>query len=185
MVNGMNDEGMISAADLVMRYVNMNQVGEANKIHNVWRDVVSKVTPYGVNDNDEKRIPIGERLAGNTRVIDLKNGVLLVETDHPGWIQYLNMCKKFILKGLKMALPELKISTLAFRVAGQNVSLSDSYDDMVEKSKKEMAEKLDKEEKLLNEQFPEKKKSNNSKLPPELAAKFESIKSDMLTNNKN
>ena len=98
------------------------------------------------------------------------------------------MCKKFILKGLKLALPELKISTLAFRVAGQNVSLSESYEDMVEKSKKEMADKLDKDEKILNQQFPEKKSSNstnNSKLPPELVAKFESIKNDMLTNSKN
>ena len=86
MVNGMNDDGMISAADMMMKQFGiLSQVNEANKIHNVWRDVVSKVKPFGADDSDEKRIPIGERLAGNTRVIDLKNGVLLVETDHPGF----------------------------------------------------------------------------------------------------
>ena len=170
----------------MMQIANFSQTGEANKLHTVWKDVVSKIHSYkDENEDSERRIPIGQRLAGNTRVVDLKNGVLLVETDHPGWIQYLNIYKNFILKGLKMALPDLKISSLAFRVKGSNVSLSDSYDNIVRKSQHEMSEKLEKDEKILAEKFPEKKSSNNGQLPPELLAKFDSIKNDMLTNSKN
>ena len=182
----MNDNCIISTSEIMMKIANFSQSGETDKIHSVWKDVVSKIHSYkNESEDSDKRIPIGERLAGNTRVVDLKNGVLLVETDHPGWIQYLNMYKKFIIKGLKMALPDLKISSLAFRVSGSEVSLSDSYDKIVKKSKEEMDEKFEKQEKILNERFPEKKSSNNSQLPPELMAKFDSIKNDMLTNSKN
>jgi len=130
------------------------------------------------SEDSEKRIPIGERLAGNTRVIDLKNGVLLVETDHPGWIQYLKMYQKFIINGLKMNLPNLKISTLAFRVAGEKVSLSESYESQVKKERNEMEARLAKQEKELKKY--DKEKKTTSELPPELLAKFDSIRNSML-----
>ena len=114
----MNKNGIMSSSDIMMQVVNYAQSGEANKIHNVWKNVVSNIHSYkDENIDSDKRIPIGQRLASNTRVVDLKNGVLLVETDHPGWIQYLNMYKNFILKGLKMQIPELQIKTLAFRLS--------------------------------------------------------------------
>ncbi len=179
---------IISCSDMMMQVANLG-TSPANEICNVWKKVVSKVHSYKDEAEDsEKRVPIGERLAGNTRVIDLKNGVLLVETDHPGWIQYLRMYQKFIINGLKMNLPDLKISSLAFRVAGEKVSLSESYENQVAKEKKEMAARLEKQEQELAK-YDNKKlaaaSSGNSKnpgstLPPELLAKFESIRNSML-----
>ena len=29
----------------------------------------------------------GEKLAAHSRIVDLKNNLLYIETDHPGWIQ--------------------------------------------------------------------------------------------------
>ena len=169
-----------------MEIVDFTQKEKANEIHSVWKNVVSKIHSYkNESENSEKRIPIGLRLAGNTRVVDLRNGVLLVETDHPGWIQYLNLYKKFIIKGIKMALPDLHVSSLAFMVKGTNISLSDTYDQMVERTRKEMAVKMENDEKIINDRFPEKKSENSDDLPPELVAKLESIKNDMLTNSKN
>ena len=169
-----------------MEIVDFTQKEKSNEIHSVWKNVVSKIHSYkNESENSEKRIPIGLRLAGNTRVVDLRNGVLLVETDHPGWIQYLNLYKKFIIKGIKMALPDLRISSLAFRVKGTNISLSDTYDQMVARSKKEMSAKMENDEKIINEKFPEKKSENSGDLPPELVAKLDSIKNDMLTKSKN
>ena len=182
----MNDDNFISSSDIMMEIVDFSQQDKSKEIHSVWKNVVSKIHSYkNESENSEKRIPIGLRLAGNTRVVDLRNEILLVETDHPGWIQYLNMYKKFIIKGLKMALPELKISTLAFRVKGSHVSLSDTYDQMVAKARKELGEKMENDEKILNEKFPNKNNENFGELPPELIAKFDSIKNDMLTNSKN
>jgi hypothetical protein len=158
---------------------------EANEICSVWKKVVSGVKSYKHDGEDsEKRLPLGERLAGNTRVIDLKNGVLLVETDHPGWIQYLRMYQKFILTGLKMNLPDLKISNLAFRVAGEKVNLSETYEQQLAKSRREQAEVIEKQEKELAK-FDKKSQPAKSELPPELLAKFDSIRQSMLTNSDN
>lgn len=173
----MNNQ-IISAADIMMQVGNIG-TSEANEICSVWKKVVSGVHSYKHESEDsEKRIPIGERLAGNTRVIDLKNGVLLIETDHPGWIQYLRMYQKFILTGLKMKLPDLKITNLAFRVTGEKVSLSESYENQLAKERKDMEAKLEKQEKELKKY--EKKNSNASTLPPELLAKFDNIRNSML-----
>ena len=132
------NEKIISAADMMLQAANIN-IDSANEICSIWKKVVSGVhSSRYESENSEKRMPIGERLAGNTRVIDLKNGVLLVETDHPGWIQYLRMYQKFIIKGLNMNLPDLKISTLAFRVTGQKVNLSESYNNQIQNERKKI-----------------------------------------------
>ena len=174
----MNNQ-IISAADIMMQVANIG-TSEANEICNVWKKVVSGVKSYKHDSEDsEKRMPLGERLAGNTRVIDLKNGVLLVETDHPGWIQYLRMYQKYILTGLKMNLPELKITNLAFRVAGEKVSLSESYNQELARARKQQAALIEKQEKELSKFMPAAASSGNknkSELPPELLAKFNSIK---------
>ena len=178
------NEKIISAADIMMQVANIG-TSEANEICSVWKKVVSGVHSLKHDAEDsEKRMPLGERLAGNTRVIDLKNGVLLVETDHPGWIQYLRMYQKFILNGLKMNLPELKITSLAFRVTGEKVSLSETYEQQLSKSRREQAAFFEKQEKELAK-FDKKIESPKSELPPELLAKFDSIRKSMLTNSDN
>ncbi len=170
---------IISAADMMLQAANIG-TSEANEICSVWKKVVSGVKSYKHDGEDsDKRMPLGERLAGNTRVIDLKNGVLLVESDHPGWIQYLRMYQKFILNGLKMNLPNLKISSLAFRVAGEKASLSETYDQELAKARREQAALFEKQEKALSKFSPAAASSGNKKLtelPPELLAKFNSIK---------
>ena len=179
MVNGMNNQ-IISAADMMLRAANIG-TEEANEICSVWKKVVSGVHSFKHEAVDsEKRMPLGERLAGNTRVIDIKNGVLLVETDHPGWIQYLRMYQKFIVKGLNMNLPTLKITSLAFRVAGEKVSLSESYENQVAKERKEMAAKIEQQEQQLKKYDTKKSENSGSQLPPELLAKFDSIRKSML-----
>ena len=192
----MNDR-IISAADMMLQAANIS-TSEANEICSVWKKVVSGVRSFKHDSEDsEKRMPLGERLAGNTRVIDLKNGVLLIETDHSGWIQYLKMYQKFIINGLKRELPELKISSFAFRIAGSQAALSDVYNEQVRKMNKEYNEKLDKQEKEIDAYYKKIESQNekngqtkenstsNSNLPPELLEKFSSMKETLLTNSKN
>jgi len=178
------NEKIVSAADMMMQAANFG-TSSANEIFTVWKKVVSGVHSFKHEAEDsDKRMPLGERLAGNTRVVDLKNGVLLVETDHSGWIQYLRLYQKFILNGLRMNLPELKITNLAFRVAGEKVSLSESYEQQLKKSREEMAKKIEEQEKELKK-FEDKKEKPSSELPSELLAKFDSIRQSMLTNSDN
>lgn len=156
----------------------------ANNIHNVWRKVVSSIRTSKDDENNEKHIPIGERLASNTRVVDLKNGILLVETDHSGWIQYLKIYQKYILNGLKMNLPDLEIKGLAFRLKGSGVGLSDNYQSSLEKAQEKMKSDWNKEEEIINQKVKSEKNTNVSKLPPELLEKFESIKQSIKDSNK-
>jgi len=51
----------------------------------------------------------GEDMSSHSTIKDLTNGILLVEADHPGWIQLLQMRKKNILKKVQKTYPELDI----------------------------------------------------------------------------
>ena len=83
-----------------------------------------------------------------------------------------------------MNLPDLKINSLAFRVAGEKANLSERYDNQLAKGRKELSKKLEKEDKEL-EKYDKKSSSKGSELPPELLAKFDSIRESMLTNSDN
>ena len=184
--------------------ISMNQILEQCRVFansddgqlpSVWRKVVSRIKSTSeTSESDEasdKRIPLGERLAANTRVVDLKNGVLIVESDHPGWIQYLKFYQKFILKGLSMESPELKIKSLAFKLKSTEENEQDIYEIALKKAREELEAKNAAREKELNEFF-EKNKTEDQKneensqkeLPPELKAKFDSLWQTMLTNSE-
>ncbi len=86
--------------------------GQALDAFAVWRKIMLSIKS-GTNPNE------GANLAAHSRIVDLKNGVLLVEADHPGWIELLQLRKNYILKGLSMYARGMGVQTLAFRVAGK------------------------------------------------------------------
>ena len=51
----------------------------------------------------------GDDIAAHSRVRDVKQGVVIVEVDHPGWLQMLQMKKGKILECMKKRYPELEI----------------------------------------------------------------------------
>ncbi len=62
----------------------------------------------------------GEDMVSHSSVKDLNNGVLLVEADHPGWVQLLQMRKKKILKNVQKSYPELDIVDIRFILKNNN-----------------------------------------------------------------
>lgn len=64
---------------------------------------------------------VGPPLMDHSRIIDITNGNLLVEVDHPGWLQILHFKKRLFLKKLKGRYPELDIKDLHIKV---NLSFS-------------------------------------------------------------
>ena len=205
MVNGMND--IISMSTMLQDFKTLLD-GEDGKILSTWRKVVSRIKTFDNRqqsaesdyDDEEHELSLGERLAQNTHVVDLKKGVLLVEANHSGWIQYLRMYQKFILKGLQMECPEMQIKTLAFRTRGSDVSLHDGYEEELEKSLKKRREQLAAEEKEIKEFFEKneeeksdsnpvkKEKTEDSQINPEFKAKidslYETFRQTMLTNSE-
>lgn len=185
-----SNDRIINCSDMIMKVVNMTAFS-SSKLDTTWKEVVSGIKTFNDSMDCEKRMPIGERLAGNTRVVDLSQGVLLIETDHSGWIQYLRMYQKYILTGLKRKLPDLEIRSMAFKIAGTTARLSDvkAYEEQLEKERRIQDEKIELKEKQLNKFFEKiddnKKTTENKEYPPELLEKFESLRKTMLTNAEN
>ncbi|MGD9939812.1 MAG: DUF721 domain-containing protein [Clostridia bacterium] len=59
----------------------------------------------------------GERLSAHSRPVDVRNGIVIVEADHPGWVQLLQLEQKRILDTIKRSFPELEITGIAFKTA--------------------------------------------------------------------
>ena len=158
-------------------------------VSSVWKKVVSRIK--SIKDS-ESEIPLGERIAQNTHVVDLKKGVLLIEAKHSGWIQYLRMYQKFILTGLSMECPDLQIKTLAFRTRGSDVSLFDGYEEKLEESLKKRNDEIEKNEKEIAKFFGTENKGQNANekqeinpdLKDEIAGLYETFNESMLTNSE-
>lgn len=154
----MNDEkNFISGAQIVSAFfenIENQKLESGKKILGAWKTTVQKISGNGA------------QLSDHSRVVDLKNGILLVETDHPAWSQMLQFHKKFILTGLKRICASEKIESLAFRVRGSSAALADSGEKIAANEMKKYSEKLDAQEKILLEKGflgKEKKSDENEK----------------------
>lgn len=58
----------------------------------------------------------GARLGEHTRPVDIRHGVLLVEAEHQGWIQLLQLRQDSILEEIQKKFAALEIRSLAFRL---------------------------------------------------------------------
>lgn len=59
----------------------------------------------------------GPNLAAHSRPVDVRNGIVFVEAEHPGWIQLLQMNQHRIIETIRHAFPELGITGIAFRLS--------------------------------------------------------------------
>lgn len=162
----MSDD-LMSAADMITRVfsnIDRASIEKATKLFSAWKETVLKINGYG------------EKLAAHTKVIDLKNGVLLVETDHPGWSQILQLNEDFIIRGLNWKAPKLGVKNLMLRLEGSEANFSAAnYDDLVRESQQKI-EMTGQKNQDSNAKYQELPKST---LPPELLAKFDAIKKGM------
>lgn len=197
----MND--IISTETMMQGFSNLLDP-TAQKIPSVWRKVVSRIK----NMEDRKRedeqenadsyteeISLGEKIAQNTHVVDLQKGVLLVEANHSGWIQYLRMYQKFILNGIKMECPEIQVKTLAYRTRGSDVSLFDNYEELLKKSQEKRKQEIEETERQVQDFYDnngsdkensqnDSKKAINPDLKDKINSLYEALDESMLTNSE-
>jgi hypothetical protein len=67
---------------------------------------------------------VGERAASHSRVADIDKGNLVVEAEHPGWIQILQLRQADILSAARQRFPELELRGIVFRL-GKTQGLPD------------------------------------------------------------
>lgn len=58
----------------------------------------------------------GTRLGEHSRPVDIKHGILIIETEHQGWMQLLQLQQDRILEETRKRFPDLDISGIAFRL---------------------------------------------------------------------
>lgn len=118
----MNDEdGMSRVSELLESLFSDIQLGKMQKENNLskgWKKVL-------------QHVPVdGDKLAAHSRVLELKNTLLCLETDHPGWIQLFYLHRKKIIQGLKREFPTLEIRDFSFTLKGQKIERSTGLRDI-------------------------------------------------------
>jgi hypothetical protein len=78
-------------------------------VADVWSRTYESGTESGPDD-----IPA---VAVHSRIRELERGVLLVETDHPGWVQILQTKQQELLSAVQRRYPDLDIRAIAFRLS--------------------------------------------------------------------
>ncbi|GHV24465.1 hypothetical protein AGMMS4952_00100 [Spirochaetia bacterium] len=59
----------------------------------------------------------GDNIAAHSRIRELEHSVLLVEADHPGWIQILQTREKGLLDAIRRRFPDRNITGISFRLS--------------------------------------------------------------------
>ncbi|MCR5217670.1 DciA family protein [Treponema sp.] len=178
----MNDEA-IPVMDLINQTFNnisVCDVKNASNMFSVWNKVLNRIKGK-INPNE------GKNMASHSRIIDLKNGVLLVEADHPGWIELLQLHKNYILTGLKMEIKDIEINSMAIKLKGKKGEIFDfeRKEDDFKKAQEKSMERLNRQEESLKRMGYAENTKNSKEMPEELKNLFDKLKSDMLTNIKN
>ena len=62
---------------------------------------------------------VGENIAAHSEVKDIRNHTVLIEVDHPGWIQIIQINYKRILKGIQTRYPELNVKKIHLRLGSR------------------------------------------------------------------
>ena len=63
---------------------------------------------------------VGDRLGAHSRIVELEKSVLLVEADHPGWIQLIQMNRSSILESIHKRFPELPVTAISIKLSSAN-----------------------------------------------------------------
>jgi predicted nucleic acid-binding Zn ribbon protein len=66
----------------------------------------------------------GDSLAAHSWIRELEHSILLVEADHPGWIQMLQIKEKDLLDALRRRFPDQRIAGISFRLSREPPSYS-------------------------------------------------------------
>ena len=175
------DENVVSFSEIIsntFQNIRFGDVKNAQSMLNVWRIVLLRIKSSNPNE--------GQNLVDHSRVVDLKNGMLHVEVDHPGWMELIQLHKKFILTGINRELPQLDVHGIMFTLKGQRANLfnAEKSAPSVEVVKQQTMNRITQEEAFLSAAWANKNDVKNNSggssgtcaLPPELNSIFEDLK---------
>jgi hypothetical protein len=102
---------------------------------------------------------VGDQLAAHSRVAEVERGILIVEAEHPGWIQLLQLRQSTILEGITTRFPELCLRSIVFRLGNARPEFRAGENAPVPQSDPSSAPGLPREEPADNSAVGERAKS--------------------------
>ena len=139
-----------------------------------WKKIVTSVKSV-INPD------CGNTMYSHSQIIDVKNGTLILQVDHPGFIQLFETHKKYILRGLEMHLPQMNIKNISYILDKKK-----DYNTQRDLTREEMRAAIEKQDIKENSQMmnDQEFRTVQKKFPPELEAIFSRMRKSILTNDK-
>lgn len=135
---------------------------DANKTISIWKEVLYSIKNAKID---------GSQLADHSKILEFKNGILVIETDHPGRIQLFQMYKNYIQTGINRKFPDLKVKNILFRLKKNEKNIkAENVEDIIRE--KLLADNIDDE---FEKKYPSQNE-NKSELPDDIKAIFERMK---------
>lgn len=75
----------------------LRNLGKTSEVFDIWNKIVGK-------------------LSSHCRLADIEKGTLIVDFDHPGWMQQFQMQEKTYLKEIQRRFPDLEIKSFKIRL---------------------------------------------------------------------
>ena len=79
------------------------------RLFSAWGELVAEVWQSRLEDTNA--------VCAHSQITELENGTLLVQADHPGWIQILKTKQAQILTAAQRRYPDLDIKEISFRLS--------------------------------------------------------------------
>ena len=143
------------------------------------QDLVKKGELYSGFGRSWKTIA-GSRLGEHSRPVDIHRGILIVEAEHQGWMQLLQLQQDKIMEEIGRKFPDLKISGIAFKLgdpakpgAPAATVLASLPRESLQESRLPTAPEYE-TEKEANEKI-----GGKGSLPPDMVAMFARIKKNI------
>lgn len=144
-------------SDIIILNSSLSQLFKQNKaldVYNSWSYIV------------------GEQIASHSRLVDIKNNIAIIETDHNGWAQQILLKKREILKKFKKKYAELAIKNLSVIISSTYERVESVYINNTNKK----AFKIDEE--TIDHPI-------NTDFSPELIQSFKKLKNSIIEQNLN
>ena len=174
----MRDEQIINSREMILKVfsnIDKKRFEEKDSVENAWKKITTSIKNGSKED-------IGAKLFSHSSLVDVKDGILLIETDHPGFIQLFRIHEMYILRGLKKIVPQLEIRCLSFRLRGSKAVLSEIENEIKIYEKQKMENKFNCEEKTIEKIYKnEQKTEKNCRIPENMKEAFERMRKSMLT----
>ena len=139
-------------------------------------DMASKGASYSGFGRAWKSIA-GTRLGEHSRPADIRHGILIVEAEHQGWMQLLQLQQDRILEEIGRRFPELEIGGIAFRLSRGDFARPEEAPAPVAPETPSAREKAPEEAaEAASEADSETGAETKSSLPPEILAMFSRIR---------